>query len=398
MKNNLDGKNIVLCVSGGIAAYKSIEVLRLLQKSGASVKVVMTKAAEKFVGAFTFEMLSGESVYSEMFDPSGDSSIKHIELSESADLVLIAPATANIIGKLANGIADDALTTFMLAVKAPVMICPSMNTNMYENQIVQKNIDTLEKHGFTIIEPDSGVLACGVTGAGRFPEPLYILDRIIKRLLPDDLKGRKILITAGPTRESIDPVRYITNHSSGKMGYAIAKAAEHRNGNVVLVSGKTSLPAPYNMEFHNIKSAKEMGDLVFENMESSDIIIKVAAVADYRPKSEEKHKIKKNSDELTLTLEKNQDILKELGKRKKNQILVGFAAETRDLEDNAVKKLLKKNLDIIVGNIVGKEGTGFGADANKVTMFFKDGTKEDFPSMSKDEVAHNLLDRILKII
>ena len=258
MKNNLNGKNIVLCVCGGIAAYKSIEVLRLLQKSGANVRVVMTRSAKKFVGEITFEMLSGESVYSEMFDSIGDSSIKHIELADYAELVVIAPATANIIGKLANGIGDDAMTTFMLAVKVPVIICPSMNTNMYENQIVQRNIDTLEKNNFSIVEPDSGVLACGATGAGRFPEPEYIVDRILKQLLPNDLKGKKVLVTAGPTRESIDPVRYITNHSSGKMGYAIAKAAELRNAEVTLVSGKTNLPEPYNTEFHNIKSAKDM--------------------------------------------------------------------------------------------------------------------------------------------
>jgi len=395
--NNLEGKNIVLCVSAGIAAYKSVELLRQLQKMGASVKVVMTKSAQAFVGVATFQAISGFPVMTTVFEEGADASIRHISWAEEADLVVVAPATANIIGKLANGIADDALTTFMLAVTAPVVVCPSMNSNMYENKIVQRNIDSLEGDGFTIIEPGTGELACGTSGAGRFPEPRFIADRIIQRLTPKDLNGKKIIVTAGPTQEAIDPVRYISNHSSGKMGYAIARAAEYRGAEVTLVSGPVSLEEPLNMNFIKIKSASEMRDVVISGMDAADIIIKVAAVADYRAKNQAEHKIKKKSDEMVIELDKNPDILKEAGSKKTNQILVGFAAETQDLTDNATKKLEAKNLDMIVGNLVGDPSSGFGTDTNIVTLFYRDGRKEPFDSMSKEDVANIIFDRILSL-
>ena len=396
MGYEIKDKQIVLCVCGGIAAYKSVELLRLLQKQGAVVRVVMTKNATAFVGPLTFKTLSGRDVCVNLFDEGGDASIRHIEWAKEADAVIIAPATANVIGKLASGVADDALTTFMLAVTSPVILCPSMNTHMYENRIVQRNLDTLEKNGYHIIEPGAGELACGTTGAGRLPEPAVILDRMIFHLLPKDYAGKKLLVTAGPTQEAIDPVRYISNHSSGKMGYAIARAAELRGAEVILISGPTSLGSPFNVNRIDVRSAQEMYDAVFQHMDSADIIIKVAAVADYRPANPEREKIKKKEGTLTLTLEQNPDILKEIGRRKKGQTIVGFAAETQDLRENAGKKLKEKNLDIIVGNLVGKSDSGFGTDTNRVTLFFRDGTEESLPVLEKDSVAHVLLDRILK--
>ena len=296
--------------------------------------------------------------------------------------------------KMANGIADDALSTFILAVTAPVLVCPSMNTHMYENRAVQRNIDALESDGYNIIEPGTGELACGISGAGRLPEPKFIFDRLVSSLLPNDFNGKKILVSAGPTQESIDPVRYISNPSSGKMGYAIARAAEHRGAEVTLVSGPSNLADPLNVKVIRVISASEMAEAVFDKIDNSDIIIKTAAVSDYRPKEVAEHKIKKNKDEMVISLEKNTDILKEIGKRKGNRILIGFAAETQDLNENAQKKLDAKNLDIIVGNIVGDPSSGFGTDTNKVTFFHKDGKKESLPEMEKDEVAHALLDRI----
>lgn len=395
--NKLDGKNIVLCVSAGIAAYKSVELLRLLQKKGASVKVVMTKSAQEFVGVATFQAISGFPVMTRLFEEGEDASIRHISWAEEADLVVVAPATANIIGKLAGGIADDALCTFMLAVTCPVILCPSMNTNMYENKIVQRNIDLLEEGGFTVVEPGTGELACGVSGAGRFPEPRFIVDRIISRLTVKDMAGKKVVVTAGPTQEAIDPVRYISNHSSGKMGYAIAKAAEYRGAEVVLISGPVAIEEPLNMDIRKVTSAVEMRDHVLSLMDNADIVVKVAAVADYRVRNQATHKIKKKSNEMVIELDKNPDILKEAGAIKKDQILVGFAAETQDLNENAEKKLKAKNLDMIVGNLVGDPSSGFGTDTNIVTFFYRDGRKEPFDSLDKEEVANNLFDRVLKL-
>lgn len=396
---NLKGKHIVLGVCGGIAAYKSVELLRLLIKQGAKVKVVMTRNAQWFVGALTFKALSGQAVCRDLFEDEGEgASIRHIDWVQQADAMVIAPATANMIGKIAGGIADDALSTMVLAATCPVMVCPSMNTHMYENRIMQRNLDVLLENGLDVLEPEAGELACGISGAGRLPEPVYIVDRLLQRLSPKDFDGRRVLVTAGPTREAIDPVRFISNHSSGKMGYAVARAAEYRGAEVTLITGPTHLKVPAHTTVIRVQSAREMADAVFTHMSEADIIIKVAAVADYRPQTQEVHKIKKNSEEMVLKLEKNTDILKTLGQRKTHQVLVGFAAETRELRANALKKLTEKNLDLIVGNIVGQAAAGFDADTNRVTFFHKDGTVEDMPLIEKYAVAEALLDRVARLI
>lgn len=397
MKMSLTDKNIVLGVCGGIAAYKSVELLRLLTKQGAYVRVIMTHNAQWFVGPGTFQALSEHPVCTSIFEQGDDASIKHIDWAQAADVAVIAPATANVIGKLANGIADDALSTFMLAVTSPVIVCPSMNTHMFESRAVQRNLEILRSDGYFILEPDSGKLACGTTGPGRLPEPEDILDRMLNYLTPNDFQGKNVLVTAGPTQESIDPVRFISNPSSGKMGFAIARAAEQRGAKVTLISGPINLPDPLGVHTIRVRSAQEMAEAVFENMEDTHVIVKTAAVSDYRPKEQARQKIKKQKDEMVLTLQKNPDILKELGRRKKGQVLVGFAAETEDLERNAGKKLEEKDLDIIAGNLVGHPSSGFGTDTNKVTLFFRNGTKESLPEMEKDAVAHIILDRVLKI-
>ena len=394
MQNPLSEKQIVLCVCGGIAAYKSVELLRLFQKAGADVKVIMTGNAEHFVGAMTFEAISGNPVFTGMYGGNPDARMRHISLAEEADAVVVAPATANIIGKLANGIADDALTTFMLAVTAPKIICPSMNTYMYENRAVQRNIDTLEEDGFIIVDPGEGELACGAVGAGRLPEPDYIFDRVAGIFFPKDFKGKKVLVTAGPTREAIDPVRFVSNPSSGKMGYAVAKAASDRGAEVVLVSGPTTLNTPFGVRRIDVITAGEMANAVFEQMDHSDVVIKVAAVSDYTPSEKSDHKIKKGEGGISIAMERTVDILAELGRRKKNQILVGFAAETQNLKENAVDKLNRKNLDMIAGNLVNDRSSGFNADTNKINLYYKDGSIEELPVMDKVSVAHVLLDRI----
>lgn len=397
MRIGINKKNIVLGVCGGIAAYKSVEFLRLLMKQGANVRVIMTQNAREFVGPLTFEALCGQAVCTSLFEKGADASIKHIEWAEQADAVVIAPATANIIGKFAGGVADDALSTFIMAVTCPVVLCPSMNTHMFANKAVQRNVAQLKTDGYFVIEPETGKLACGITGPGRLPEPEDIMDRLMCCLTPKDLEGKRVLVTAGPTREPIDPVRFISNSSSGKMGYAVARAAEHRGSHVVLITGPTDLPDPNNVTVIRVQTAREMGVKVFEHFNHSDIIIKAAAVSDFRPKDQADQKIKKENGQELLALEKNQDILKELGRRKKDQVLVGFAAETENLEKYAEKKLAEKNLDIIAGNLVGIPSSGFGSDTNEITLFLKDGTKEPLAVMDKEEVAHILLDRILKL-
>jgi phosphopantothenoylcysteine decarboxylase/phosphopantothenate--cysteine ligase len=395
MRNAIENKRVILAVCGGIAAYKSVEILRLLKKHKADVRVIMTQSAQGFVGALTFEALSGQPVFKDMFQESSEASFRHIQWAQEADGVIIAPATANMIGKLANGIADDALSTFMLAVTSPVLICPSMNAHMYESKAVQRNLDTLRSDGYSVLEPGVGPLACGTSGPGRLPEPEQIIDRFFSCLSPKDFKGKKILVTAGPTIEPIDPVRFISNPSSGKMGFAVARAAEHRGAEVVLISGPTRLSDPINVTTIRVRTADEMAHEVFQQMVNADVIIKSAAVSDYKPKKTEVHKIKKENNELVLRLQPTQDILKTLGERKKHQVLVGFAAETKNLEKNATQKLAKKNLDIIAGNLVGSHDTGFESDTNSVTLFFRDGSREILPLMGKMEVAHILLDRIL---
>ncbi|MGD2037395.1 MAG: bifunctional phosphopantothenoylcysteine decarboxylase/phosphopantothenate--cysteine ligase CoaBC [Desulfobacterales bacterium] len=395
LKYGFKNKKVILAVCGGIAAYKSVEILRLLKKAQAEVRVILTKSAQWFVGALTFEALSGQPVFKEMFQEGSEASFRHIDWAREADGVIIAPATANIIGKLANGIADDPLSTFMLAVTAPVLICPSMNTHMYASKAVQRNLDTLRSDGYFLMEPDSGQLACGTSGPGRLPEPEEIFDRFLACLSPKDLAGKKILVTAGPTIEPIDPVRFISNPSSGKMGFAVAKAAEHRGAEVTLISGPTHLADPMHVTTIRVRTAEEMAHQVFRLMENAEVIIKSAAVSDYRPKQSKIHKIKKGKSEMVLRLQQNKDILKTLGQKKKQQVLVGFAAETRELNKNATQKMAEKNLDIIAGNLVGSADSGFASDTNTVTLFFKDGTTESLPAMDKMEVAHILLDRVV---
>ena len=391
-------KHILLGVTGGIAAYKAVELLRLLKKAGARVTVSMTESAQYFVGKTTFQVLSENDVLCELFH-TDESTVKHIDIASSSDAVVIAPATANFIGKLANGIADDALTTTLLAVTCPVMVCPSMNSDMYQNIRVQRNLDILEGDGIHILDPDSGELACKTTGAGRLPEPEYIFDRLARLLVPKDLAGKQVLISAGPTMEPIDPVRYISNHSSGKMGYAIARAAEMRGASVTLVSGPVSLDPPFHVNTIPVKTCTEMYDQIMDQLDVADIIIKVAAVADFTPDQASDTKIKKTgtSSSLRIDLKENPDILKDVGRKKrKDQFLVGFAAETHDLIANANAKIEKKNLDMIVANTVGKEGTGFKADTNQASFIGRDGTCETLPLMDKFDLANRLLDRILK--
>ncbi|MEW6077101.1 MAG: bifunctional phosphopantothenoylcysteine decarboxylase/phosphopantothenate--cysteine ligase CoaBC [Thermodesulfobacteriota bacterium] len=394
----LAGKHIVLGVAGGIAAYKSAELVRALVKKGAVVRVMMTANACRFVGPMTFEALSGNPVCRDLWAGGEETAIPHIEWAGQADAVVIAPATANMIGKLANGIADDALSTFMMAVTSPVLVCPSMNTNMYQNRAVQRNLAILRKDGYEVLEPGTGELACGTSGAGRMPEPDIIVDRLCRLLTPKDMAGKKVLVTAGPTRESIDPVRFISNHSSGRMGYALARAAEYRGAEVTLISGPVNLEPPVNVAVVPVQTAAEMAGETLARVAASHIIVKVAAVGDYRAREVAAQKIKKGGrPELVLHLEENPDILKEIGRKKKKQILVGFAAETQALVKNARTKLAEKNADLIVANIVSGKDSAFGSDTNEVCLLFKDGREERLPRQDKERLAHVLLDRILEL-
>ncbi|NOY68699.1 MAG: bifunctional phosphopantothenoylcysteine decarboxylase/phosphopantothenate--cysteine ligase CoaBC [Deltaproteobacteria bacterium] len=398
MSTTLSGKNIVLCVSGGIAAYKAVEIVRLLQKAGAVAHVAMTQNAARFVGPITFEAISGHPVFMDMFAPAGDP-MRHISWAQEADAVVVVPATANIIAKLANGIADDAVTTLVLAVTSPKLICPAMNVHMYENRAVQRNIDTLEQDGFLIVEPGVGDLACGDVGPGRLAEPPGIVENILRALLVNDYNGKRVLVTAGPTREVIDPVRFISNPSSGKMGYAVARAAAGRGAEVTLVSGPVSLADPLGIETVRVSTAAQMADEVLRRAVDADVIVKVAAVADFRPSCPAAQKIKKNTASTDLKLERTVDILAELGRLKKpGQVLVGFAAETEELEKNAVKKLEAKNLDLIAANLINEPGSGFGVETNRIRFFYPDGRDEALPEMEKDEAAHVLLDRIVEVM
>ncbi len=394
MTDRLKSKNVVLGVCGGIAAYKSAELLRLLIKQGAAVRVFMTRNAQQFVGWMTFQALSGVPVCSDLFEKGDVASFKHIDWAAEADIVVVAPATANIIGKMANGIADDALSTFMTVVRSPAMVCPSMNANMFQNPAVQRNIKTLADDGILIVEPSAGDLACGTVGPGRLPEPEQILDRVIACLTPKDLRDKRVLVTAGPTREPIDPVRFVSNPSTGKMGYAVARAAEQRGASVTLITGPSELPVPATVTAIHVTTAEEMARAVLECAETSEIVIKTAAVSDYRPTRVAEQKLKKGEDQISLQLEKTDDILMQLGRKKQGKVLVGFAAETEDLNQNARQKLEGKNLDIIVGNLIGNPASGFASDTNQVTLFFRDGTQEVLPEMEKDAVAHILLNRI----
>ncbi len=392
----LKNKTVVLGVTGGIAAYKAAEITSRLVKLGADVKVIMTEHAQEFIAPLTFQAISNNPVTIDMFAPPSRWDVEHISLAKAADLFIIAPATANVIGKMNAGIADDMLTTTVMATRAPVLIAPAMNVNMYENVITQRNMKDLEALGYHFIEPGAGFLACGDKGKGRLEDPIKIVERAVAILTStDDLKGKKVLVTAGPTREAVDPVRYLTNHSSGKMGYAIAKEARLRGAEVVLVSGTKALDAPSGVSVVDIDSADEMFDAVMAHVDA-DIIIKAAAVADYRPANPSDIKIKKMPGDMTIPLTRNKDILFELGQLKSHQYLVGFAAETNDVIENALGKMTKKNLDLIVANDITAAGAGFNSSTNVVTILHKNGEQKALELMSKEEVASEILDAIIE--
>ncbi len=392
----LNNKTVVIGVSGGIAVYKALDVISRLRKLGVNIHVIMTKSATEFVTPLSFQSLSQNYVVCDMFEEPKTWDVEHISLAKKADVFLVAPATANIIGKIANGIADDMLTTTIMATKGKVLIAPAMNTNMYENPIVQKNISTLKELGYNFVEPESGRLACGDIGKGKLATPETIVDDVVNLLMQkQDLKGKKIVVTAGPTIESVDPMRYITNRSTGKMGYSIANEAIKRGADVTLISGPTNLTPPQNLKkLVKIESAQDMYDAVIDNLDKNDVIIKSAAVADYKPKNYSNKKIKKSDNDLVIELDRNKDIAYEIGKIKNNKILVGFAAETNDLLKNATNKIKKKNLDFIVANDLTKEGAGFGVDTNIVKIIDKEGNISDYPKMKKEEVANVILDKV----
>lgn len=396
----LKDKTVVIGVSGGIAVYKALDVISRLRKLGVNVNVVMTKSAAEFVTPLSFQSLSQNYVVCDMFEDPKTWDVEHISLAKKADVFLIAPATANVIGKMANGIADDMLTTTVMATKGKVLIAPAMNTNMYENPIVQRNISILKDLGYNFVDPESGRLACGDTGKGKLASPETIVNEVVKLLsVKQDLKGKSIIVTAGPTVESIDPMRYITNRSTGKMGYSIAKEAIERGADVTLVTGPTNLTPPQNLKkLINIESAEDMYNAVVENLDENQVVIKSAAVADYKPRNYSNKKIKKSDDDLVICLDRNKDIAYEIGKIKQDKILVGFAAETNDLIENAKCKVKKKNLDFIVANDLTKEGAGFGVDTNIVKIIDKNGDITEYPKMKKDEVANVILDKVKSLL
>lgn len=390
----LKGKKVVLGVSGGIAAYKACELVSRLKKLNAEVHVIMTDSAAKFITPLTFQSLSLNQVVTDMFQSPKYWEIEHISLAKLADVLVIAPATANIIGKLASGIADDMLSTTVMATTAQVIIAPAMNTNMYENAVVQENIQRLKKLGYLFVEPGEGRLACGDIGKGKMAEPSVIEEAIIEVLDPrQDLAGKTVLVTAGPTREAIDPVRFISNNSTGKMGFAIAERAASRGAKVYLVSGPVNLDTPQGVERYDVVSAEQMQGKVMELYEQCDIIIKAAAVADYAPETVFSQKVKKAEEQLSLVLKKNPDILYELGKLKGDRILIGFAMETEKLIENAKQKVTKKNLDFIVANDLNEAGAGFAGDTNVVKIIDREGNIESIPLKLKHEVADIILDR-----
>lgn len=397
----LKDKTVVIGVSGGIAVYKVCDVVSRLKKLNANVHIIMTKSATEFVTPLTFQSLSQNYVVNDMFEEPKTWDVEHISLAKKADVFLIAPATANVIGKVANGICDDMLTTTVMATTGKVLIAPAMNTNMYKNPILQRNINILKELGYNFVNPEIGRLACGDIGEGKLASPEIIVNTVIDLLnnRDKDLQGKKIMITAGPTVESIDPVRYLTNRSTGKMGYAIAKMAADRGADVTLVSGPTNITPPANLKkLIKIQSAEEMYSAIIDNFDENQVIIKSAAVADYKPKTYSDKKIKKSNDDLVIELDRNKDIAYELGKIKKDKILVGFAAETNDLIENAKGKVNKKNLDFIVANDLTEEGAGFGTDTNIVKIIDKEGNISKYPQMKKDEVANVILDKVKSLL
>lgn len=389
----LNGKTVLLGVTGGIAAYKIANLASALVKLHADVNVIMTQNATNFINPITFESLTGNKCIVDTFDRNFKFKVEHIALAELADVFMVAPASANVIGKIANGIADDMLTTTFIACKKKKILAPAMNTNMYENPIVQDNIKKLKDYGMEIIEPATGYLACGTTGSGKLPDEKILLEYILREVAYEkDLSGKTVLVTAGPTREAVDPVRFISNHSTGKMGYAIARCASLRGARVILVSGPVSIEPPLFAELVPVVSAEDMYNAVMKYKYEADIIIKSAAVADYTPVTISSEKIKKQDGDMRIELKRTKDILKELGQsRRENQFICGFAMETENLIENAVKKLESKNVDMIVANSLKTEGAGFGTDTNVVTLITEDG-KTELPLMSKDEVAMKILD------
>ncbi|OPJ65555.1 bifunctional phosphopantothenoylcysteine decarboxylase/phosphopantothenate--cysteine ligase CoaBC [Clostridium chromiireducens] len=390
-------RNLVLGVSGGIAVYKALEIVSLLKKKDINVDVIMTESATKFVTPLSFQSLSQNMVTYDMFAEPKAWEIQHISLAEKADLFLVAPATANIIGKIANGIADDMLSTTIMATKAKVIFAPAMNTNMYDNPIVQDNIKKLKSFGYEFIEPAEGRLACGTTGKGKLESPEVIVDRVLMELNDKkDLVNKNVVVTAGPTIAPVDPVRFITNRSTGKMGYAIAKEARNRGANVTLISGPTSIEVPKNINIVKVSTNEEMKKAIMEVYDHADIVIKSAAVADYKPKNYSTQKIKKGDNDLCIEFTRDSDILMELGEKKDKQILVGFAAESQDLKENAISKLQRKNLDYIVANDITANDTGFASEDNKVIVLSKSGKEIYLDKMSKEKIASNLFDIILE--
>ncbi len=388
---------IVVGVTGGIACYKAVELVRLLVKGGFKVRVIMTRGALEFVTPLTFQTLSGHPVATETFDLTQESQIGHINLADSVDVVIIAPATANVIGKIAAGIADDLLTTVLMATQAPVLIAPAMNIHMYENPILQENLRKLRRIGYHILEPAEGYLACGYEGKGRLPDPEKIVGEVEHLLKTKDLSGEKFLITAGPNREPLDPVRYISNRSSGKMGYALARAAVRRGADVALISGPTGLDSPLGARLISVTTAAEMRAAVLKEYVQCTAVIMAAAVSDYHPATVAEKKIKRGKGAVELRLEPNPDILKELGENKNGKWLVGFAAETEELTANARKKLREKNLDMVVANNIAETGSGFDGDTNSATIVDRTGATRSLPLMSKDELADRIYDHFLAL-
>ncbi len=391
--NSLKGKRLVLGVTGSIAAYKAVELLRQLKEAGATVRVAMTANAAWFVGPLTFETLSGQGVTTDMFSEPG-TSLDHVTLGQESDLIIIAPATANFLAKIAHGLGDDFLSTLILAATAKILICPAMDKEMFTNSIVQANIRSLKEAGFVVMEPEEGVLASGRVGVGRFPDPLLIVEKSRYLLTDQDLEGLKLLVTAGPTIEYLDPVRIVTNRSTGKMGYALARSAWRRGAEVTLVTGPTHLEPPVGVKVIPVSTAEEMRKAVLNEYPSQDAVIKAAAVSDYKPLRSAQQKEKKKGSTFAVKMAPTPDILAELGKKKGNVILVGFAAETTNHLANAVDKIKRKNLDLIVLNDVSREDIGFAADSNEVRIIDSEGNEEVVPLMPKEDVADRILDRI----
>ena len=396
----LSGKQIVLGVTGSIAAYKAVLLLRELTARGAEVTVVMSANAEHFVGALTFRTLSGRPVLSSLFDPQSEEAVEHVALAERADAFVVAPATANLLAKAAHGIADDFLTTLLLATRCPVLMAPAMDGGMWDHAAVQANVETLRERGVTVLEPEAGALASGLSGRGRLPEVPTLVEAVERALTPQrDLAGERVLVTSGPTREPIDPVRYLSNHSSGKMGHAVASAALRRGAEVVLISGPTTLQPPPGAVYVPVQTAEEMREASLQHLASASVVIKAAAVADYRVERPSATKIKSGGKDegLTLSLVANPDILKELAQRKGGAFLVGFAAETNDVRKHAADKLRAKGVDLLVVNDVSRQGIGFDAEDNQVLLLDRWGGTLELPRMSKLEVAHAILDRVLAL-